>query len=159
MKRTKDEVIGVVFSKLKPSREHIFADIGCGTGAVSKFFSPYVEKVYAVDLRLSDEVKSLGGNVLALEMDGREFLERYDVDIVFIGGTKGLDEMLEKCRAKRVAVNSARIEVANLAIRKMKEKGIFKEALIVNIQKSYELAGGTAFKPLNPVFVIVGSNE
>jgi len=38
----------------------------------------------------------------------------------------------------------------------MKNMEIFKEMLIVNVSKSYELAGGTAFKNLNPVFIIIG---
>ena len=39
----------------------------------------------------------------------------------------------------------------------MKKLEIFTEMLIVNVSKSYELAGLTAFKSLNPVFIVVGS--
>ncbi len=164
MKYTKDEVAGVVFSKLMPSQEDIFVDIGSGTGRVSAFFAPYVRKVFAVERNpeaFKESKKILAGfeNVEVLNMDGKEFLRDYDYSIVFFGGTKGIEEMLEiACRkVKKIAVNAARIEVASMIVEKMKELGVFREALIVNVSKSYELAGKTAFKGLNPVFMIVGS--
>ncbi|MET1123804.1 MAG: methyltransferase domain-containing protein [Archaeoglobaceae archaeon] len=159
MKSTKVEVAGVVFSKLRPSRSDVFADIGCGSGSVSAFFAPYVREVYAVDLKLSEEAKERlknFENVHVLEMDGLEFLETHEVDLAFFGGTKGIEEMLEVCRARRIVVNAARIEVAVRVSRKMKELGIFDELLMVSVAKGYELAGGTAFRYLNPVFVVCG---
>jgi precorrin-6B methylase 2 len=91
-------------------------------------------------------------------MDALKFLREFEYDVVFFGGTKGIEEALEIAaeRAGKIAVNAARIEIAVKVMSKMKELGIFKEMLIVNISKSYELAGGMAFKNLNPVFVVVG---
>ncbi len=159
MKVTKEEIIGVLFAKLKPRSDDVFADIGCGTCTVSNFFAEYVSKVYAVDI---DE-RVIGSarvreNVEVLHMHGLEFLSNYDYDIVFFGGTKDIGEMLEVVsgRARRVAVNVARVEKASEVIQIMRRLGMFEEALIVNVSKSYDLAGLTAFRPLNPVFVIVG---
>lgn len=163
-KRTKDEIIGIVFSKLRPNADSIFADIGCGTGAVSEFFARFVKKVYAVE---SDEeafeiaknrLKDYK-NVEVIKTDGFEFLKEHEVDIVFFGGTRGIERMLEICRAKRVVVNAARIEIATEVMKKMKELGIFREMIIANISRSYELAGLTAFRNENPVFIIFGSRE
>jgi len=94
-------------------------------------------------------------------MDGVDFLKKYDYDIVFIGGTKKIEEMLEiACKkAKRIAVNAARIEIALKAFEKMKSLKFECEILALGIWKSYELAGGTAFKPLNPVFMVVGCSS
>jgi len=163
MKATKEEVIGIVFSKLKPSKEDIFADIGCGTGSVSEFFAPYVKLVYAVDIDQNAIVESMSRlkkyeNVVVMKLSGEEFLRKYEYDIVFFGGTKNIDTCLEIAtkKASKIVVNAARIEVADEVIRKMKDLNVFKEALIVNVMKSYELAGLTAFKSLNPVFVIYG---
>jgi len=159
-KFTKEEILGVVFSKLRPSLQDVFADVGCGSGAVTEFFAPYVKKAYAVDLEISEETRSRLErleNVVLMEMDGREFLKKYRPDLVFIGGTRGVEEMLEHCSARRVVVNAARIEVALSVAKKMKEKGTFREIVLVNAAKSYELAGGLAFRPLNPVFVVFGS--
>lgn len=165
MKETKEEVIGVVFSKLKPERTEVFADVGCGSGAVSRFFSRYVSKVYAVDqdpraVEAARRTLRNAGNVEVVLSSGLDFLKdrRYGYDVVFFGGTKGIEKMLgvAAVRAKRVAVNAARLEVAANVVRRMRELGIFREALAVNVARGYELAGGTAFKPLNPVFVIYG---
>jgi cobalt-precorrin-6B (C15)-methyltransferase len=38
----------------------------------------------------------------------------------------------------------------------MQDMGIFEEAVHVQVAKSYPLAGDVAFKPLNPVYIIVG---
>lgn len=160
-KYTKNEVIGVVFSKLKPDKSKVFADIGCGSGAVTEFFAPYVAKAYAVDsgveaIKQAQERLREFENVEVICSDGREFLESHKVDLVFFGGTKGIETMLEVCRVERVVVNAARIDVAVKVAEKMKELGIFEEIVVVNVAKSYELAGGLAFKPLNPVFVVCG---
>lgn len=163
-KRTKEEVIGIVFSKIKPEKNEIFADIGCGTGSVSEFFSHYVSKVYAVEADENafefarEKLRNLR-NVEVLKMHGYEFLKSYDYDIAFFGGTKDIERMLEVCKAKKVVVNAARLEVAIEVMKKMKELGIFRELILVNISKSYELANATAFKPLNPVFIVFGSRE
>ncbi|MEM0203710.1 MAG: ATP-binding cassette domain-containing protein [Archaeoglobaceae archaeon] len=163
-KRTKDEIIGIVFSKLKPDANSVFADIGCGTGTVSEFFARFVKKVYAVEsdadaFEVAKEKLKRYENVEVVKSDGFEFLRDHELDIVFFGGTKGIDRMLEVCKAKRIVVNAARIEVATEVMKKMKELGIFKEMIIANVSRSYELAGLTAFKNENPVFIIFGSRE
>lgn len=164
-KVTKSEIIGVIFSKLQPEGNDIFADVGCGTGAVSQFFSQYVLKTYAVDedyeaveiteKRLKDNKTT---NVEVIHSSGSDFLERYDYDIVFFGGTRQIADMLDIAanKSRKIVVNLARLEIALEVIQKMKELNIFNEALVVNVAKSYELAGGTAFKSINPVFMVVG---
>ncbi len=164
-KVTKNEVIGVLFSKLQPEGNDIFADVGCGTGAVSQFFSPYTSKVYAVDedyeavkrteKRLKDNKIE---NVEVVHSDGLDLLKNCDYDLVFFGGTKQIGDMLEVAakNVRKMVVNLARIEIAVEVIRKMEELNIFKEALTVNVARSYDLAGGTAFKSVNPIFMVVG---
>lgn len=163
-KKTKDEIIGIVFAKMGPEGNEIFADIGCGTGSVSSFFARFVKKVYAVDeskeaVELAREKLKKFGNVEVLQMNGLEFLKTYDCDLAFFGGTRNIEEMLELCRAKKIVVNAARIEVATAVMKKMKELGIFREMIIANISRSYELASATAFRSENPVFIIFGSRE
>jgi len=159
MNVTKEEVIGILFAKLKPRREEIFADIGCGSCTVSNFFADYVSKVYAVDVD-EDVIRNakVKENVKLLHMHGLEFLKKHDYNIVFFGGSKDIEEMLEVVskKARRITVNLARIETAYKVIHTMKELGIFKEALIINVSKSYELAGLTAFRTINPIFMVVG---
>lgn len=162
-KFTKDEVVGVVFSKLNPEREWTFADIGSGSGRVAEFFSKYVRKVYAVerDSMLISKLhnKFKGTNIEVVSEDGYDFLLSNNPDCVFFGGTFGILEMLEVCSARRVAINCARMDVALSVAEKMRDLGIFREIVAVNISRSYELAGGIAFKALNPVFVVVGDAD
>ncbi|WP_456369415.1 rRNA adenine N-6-methyltransferase family protein [Geoglobus sp.] len=159
-KFTKDEVIGVVFSKLRPERDWVVADVGSGSGRVADFLSRYVRLVYAVELdpELSEILRRrfAGSNVEVVNSHGYDFLKENEVDGVFFGGTKGIERMLDVCRAKRVVVNCARMDVAVEVVRKMKELGIFREVVMVNASIGYELAGGIAFRAINPVFVVVG---
>ncbi len=161
MKFTKEEVIGVAFSKLRPKRGDVFADVGCGSGAVAEFFSPYVKKVYAVDVdeeafKSSKERLANFDNVEVLKMHGKDFLESFEYDIAFIGGTKDLEDMLKVCSARRFVISAARMEVVLLAKKVLEELGKFEEVVIVNVSRSYDLAGGTAFRNINPVFLVVG---
>jgi len=161
MKFTKEEVIGVAFAKLKPKREEVFADIGAGSGRVTEFFLPYVRKAYSVEMneevceKLKEKFEGIE-NVEVLNMDGSDFFREYDCDVAFIGGTKNLEEMLEICNAERFVISAARMEVALKAKEVLRKRGMFREIVIVNVAKSYELAGGTAFKNVNPVFLVVG---
>ncbi|MEM2817688.1 MAG: cobalt-precorrin-6Y C(15)-methyltransferase, partial [Archaeoglobaceae archaeon] len=131
---------------------------------VSEFFAKFVKKVYAVEsdadaFEIAKEKLKSYENVEVVKSDGFEFLKEHELDIVFFGGTRGIDRMLEVCKAKRIVVNAARIEVATEVMKKMKELGIFKEMIIANVSRSYELAGLTAFRNENPVFIIFGSRE
>ncbi len=163
LKATKDEIIGIVIEKLRPSRSKSVADIGFGTGRVSERLAELFKLVYAVekDYKAFSSFKPKTSNIKPLNMHGVDFLRDYNVDKAFFGGTSRITEMLEIAKKNEsinstVVVNAARIGVAAEVIRKMRELGIFKEALIVNISKSYELAGDIAFKNLNPVFIVVG---
>ena len=117
------------------------------------------DRVYAVDID-EDVIRDakVKENVRLLHMHGLEFLKKYSYDLVFFGGSKDIEEMLRVAskKARRIVVNLARIEIAYKVIHTMRELGIFKEALIINVSKSYELAGLTAFKTINPIFMIVG---
>ncbi len=159
-KFTKDEVMGVAFSKLRPERDWVVADVGSGSGRVADFLSKYVRLVSAVELDpgLSENLRQrfAGSNVEVVNSHGYDFLKENEVDGVFFGGTRGIERMLEVCRAKRVVVNCARMDVAVEVVRKMKELGIFREVVMVNASIGYELAGGIAFRAINPVFVVVG---
>ncbi len=163
MKVTKDEIIGIVLKKLEPNKEETVADIGFGSGKVSLEFSKYFKFVYAVDIdeNAIKNFKPESRNIAVIKSHGMDFLRENSVDKAFFGGTKDIEKMLEialenKSIRSIVIVNAARIGVATRVINKMKELGIFREALIVNISKSYELAGDIAFKNLNPVFIVVG---
>jgi len=163
---TKDEIISIVLDKLSPDKNEIFADIGFGTGRVSLKASKLFRKVFSVDIReelvndFREVVKDLGiRNIDVIHSHGKDFLEsREKIDKIFFGGTKDIEDMLDTVskKSKTFVVNLARMDVASRVIERMKELEIYRESLIVNISRGYELAGGIAFRSHNPVFIVVG---
>lgn len=166
---TKKEIIAIVLEKLKLNKSETFVDVGCGTGSVSLAATNVAHHVIAIDERpeaiaiakkcfedahVADKVTliagtapdSLGGLNVRMEK-------------AFIGGTKNFKANIEflRPRCKRLVLNAARIEVASEAIEYMKNIGIYKESLLINISKGYELKGYTAYRAENPVFMVVGT--
>ena len=166
---TKSEIIAIAIEKLQISYGEAFADIGCGTGSVSIAASKKTNKIIAVDQRFTStetakqNFSEAGVSALVTLLHGEapDVLEAYEnaIDKAFIGGTKNLrrtiDFLVPSC--KRFVLNAARLEVTANAIGFMKEIGVFKEALLINIAKGHELENLTAFAPYNPVFMVVGS--
>ena len=167
---TKLEIAHLSLQKLEPRRGDVFLDVGCGTGLISILASEWASKVYAVDgceeaVRTAEKnIQRCGAtNIQVIKGEAPDVLRTLEkVDCAFVGGTKRIEETLEvlsEIVTRKVVVNVARLEVASLVVEKMKELSIFKEALLVQISKGYELMGGLAFRAYNPVFVIVGSME
>jgi cobalt-precorrin-6B (C15)-methyltransferase len=167
---TKPEIIAITIAKLKLNPGDTFCDIGCGTGAVSIAASRFADTIYAIDVReeavlvaeqnfaaagITDKVTLVHGEAAEAIAD----LLPARIDCAFIGGTKNVESVLAGLCAKvrgRVVANAARIETAARIIGCMKSLGIFEEVIHVQISKGYELVGETAFKPINPVYVVVG---
>jgi len=162
VKATKDEISGVVLSKLLPRKGDVLVDVGCGSGSFASFIAPYVGKVITVEVDpvAAEACRGAVASVPGVELisgDAMEVLEGEEYDLVFFGGTQGIESMLPiaLAKARKIVVNAARMEVAQECIRIMREEECFDEALVVNISKSYDLAGGTAFRSLNPVFMVI----
>jgi cobalt-precorrin-6B (C15)-methyltransferase len=160
---TKEEVLAIALFKLGLEKDDIVLDIGCGTGTVSLAVSKSTKKVVAIDRRkgaidvASANIKGYE-NIELREGEAKALIpEIPSFNKAFVGGTGDLGEILNLIKdCDRIVLNAARIEVASMAITVMKNLEIFKEALVINVAKSYDLAGGIAFKPLNPVFMVVG---
>lgn len=165
---TKPETIAIVISKLNLAPDCVFCDIGCGTGAVSIAASNFAGEIYAIDIRaeatreaernfrdagISDRATLVHGEA------SRMIADLPEIDCAFVGGTKNIEDVLRELCTRlrgRVVANAARIETAARIIKCMKSLGIFEEVLHVQVSKGYELAGETAFKPMNPVYIVVG---
>jgi len=165
---TKAEIIAIALDKLQIEDGETFADIGCGTGNVSKAAARFTDKIIAVDKRsqaievtkknLSDASIS---TVTLLCGEAPDVLHPYRdaIDKAFIGGTtdfkRVIDFLIPHCT--RLVLNAVRIELAAEAIWYLKDAGIYDEALLINIARARELEGLTTFSPYNPVFMVVGS--
>lgn len=166
---TKDELIAIALDKLQLKKGETFVDVGCGTGSVSLAASKFTSHIIAIDKRFEAIERArkcfkdagVTHNVTFIAGTAPEALEGLNVSMekAFIGGTKNFKAIIEFLlpRCKRLVLNAARIAVASDAIEYMKSVGIYEESLLIIISKGYELKGFTAYRPNNPVFMVVGS--
>jgi cobalt-precorrin-6B (C15)-methyltransferase len=164
---TKDEIMAISIHKLGLQSGDIFVDIGCGTGKVAVHAAPFVRKVYAVDIReeavrcTCEETARCGMTNIEISCEhGADLLMRLPhVDCAFIGGSQDLSRILTLLAEKRVrsvVVNAVLLSTLYEAISTMERLGIFREAVHVMVSRSSPLGGGLMFRPLDPVFIIVG---
>lgn len=161
---TQEENIHIAMGKLNIQPGDVFLDIGCGSGAVSLAASRFTDKVFGIDVR--EEAVQISR---ALVPAGRFFLgDAGDVlptlpgvDRCFIGGTRCIEKFFPRLLEKAapgcvIVVDLARIGIAARVASMMKEAGIFQELIQIQISRGYELAGDTALKPTNPIFMVIG---
>jgi len=164
---TQDEIMAVSLAKLGISPGDRIADIGCGTGKIAIAASRVAEHVYAIDRRpeavayAREEAAAAGaGNVEFFEGDAVDILQGIDhLDAAFVGGSRRLPEVLDLLAGRvqgRIVVNAVMLGTASEAIASMQRLGIFLEAVHLQVSRSAGIAGGVMFKPINPVYVIVG---
>ena len=142
----------------------LFLDVGCGSGAISLAASRYTDRIYGLDRRpeaveLSQGLVPSGRFLLG---EAEEIIPRLPaVDRCFIGGTRGIDHFLPLLLEKAspgcvIVIDLARISIASRVAELMKNEGIFREMLQIQINRGYDLAGDIALKPINPIFMVIG---
>ena len=167
---TREEIVAVSLAKLSLGRGDVFVDIGCGTGAVSVQAAPRVMQVYAVDLReeavacTRDAARDRGiANIDVRLGHGADLLSELPrADALFIGGSRDLAQVLSLAAEKKVraiVVNAVLFRTFHEAVTTMQDLGIFSEVVQVMVARSYPLAGGLMFRPLDPVWIIVGGSS
>ncbi|KQC03861.1 MAG: cobalt-precorrin-6Y C(15)-methyltransferase [Methanoculleus sp. SDB] len=164
---TQDEIMAISLFKLGLREGDIVADIGCGTGRVSRELAKTAGRVIAIDRRpeaaactreyaAEAEVGNLdvylGEAVDILPLQG-------PLDCAFVGGSGNLETVLDILAAqvrRTIVVNAVLLDTVFRAACAMQTLGIFYEVVHVQVSRSYSLAGGIALKPINPVYIIVG---
>ena len=164
---TQDEVMAVSLFKLGINEGDVMADVGCGTGKISIQASGRCSHIYAIDRRAEAiayaerEIENAGReNITLLHGDAVHALDEIDaLDCAFVGGSGNIETVLEKLAEKvhgRIVVNAVLLDTVSRTVAKMKELGIFVEVIHLQVSRSYELVGDIMFKPIHPVFIIVG---
>lgn len=164
---TQDEIMAVSLFKLGIRDGDVMADVGCGTGKIAIQASERCSHVHAIDRRSEAvayarrEIAGAGReNITLIHGDAAEMLDGIDeLDCAFVGGSGNIETVLAKLSEKvqgRIVVNAVLLDTVSRTVRTMKELGIFKEALHVQVSRSHDLAGDMMFTPIHPVFILVG---
>lgn len=164
---TQDEVMAVSLFKLRINEGDVMADVGCGTGKISIQASGRCSRIYAIDRRaeaIEYAQREIGNaeaeNVSLMHGDAVRALDEIDaLDCAFVGGSGNIERVLDKLAGKvrgRIVVNAVLLDTVSRTVAKMKELDIFVEVIHLQVSRSYELVGDIMFKPIHPVFIIVG---
>ncbi|MDH7509537.1 MAG: precorrin-6Y C5,15-methyltransferase (decarboxylating) subunit CbiT [Methanolinea sp.] len=164
---TKDEVMAVALAKLDLQPGDRFMDIGCGTGKIAIHAARQVASVYAIDKR-KEAIEYARREAEGAGVTNIEFLEGNAADLLpglpradaaFIGGSGDLDRVLSLLagsKVRSIVVNAVKIDTVAAAISLMRELGIFREAVLVQVSHANPVGTGYMWKPAHPVAVIVG---
>lgn len=164
---TQDEVMAISLYKLALRDGDTIADVGCGTAKVAIEASRSCGRVYAIDSR-DEAVEAALHNVAASHADKVLVVKGKATDVLpglgrldgaFIGGSQDLDEVLHMLAGQvtgRIVVNAVLLRTLHQAVSVMQGLGIFEEVVQVSVSRSYPLADSFMFRPIDPVYIIVG---
>ena len=142
-------------------------EIGCGTGKVSIAAAQQAKKIVSLDKRpeaitTAQEAAEKSGikNIEFFCTDAFDYLASDRIfDCAFIGGTQQLIRilpLLAKKVKRTIVINAVLLSTLAQAVATLQELGIFCEVVQVQVSRSHEIAGSIMFKPIDPVYIIVG---
>lgn len=164
---TQDEIMAVSLQKLCLRSTDTVLEIGCGTGKVSVAMAKIVQQVDSLDLRpeavaCAEETARAASvcNIGFSCTEATEYLRHGNVyDCAFLGGTKNLLAILPvlaKHVKRTIVINAVLLSTVGDAVSALQELGLFCEVVQVQISRSHAIAGSVMFRPIDPVFIIVG---
>jgi len=165
---TQDEIMAISLFKMGLKSDDTVLDLGCGSGKISIAAAGVAKTVYSVDRRTEAieytkkaAAESGRKNIEFYCGEGLKFLESSPVfDCAFVGGTKGIESMLPILARKVrriIVVNAVLVNSLAAVTATMNDLGIFREVILVQVSRSKQLGKSMMFKPIDPVYVIVGS--
>jgi cobalt-precorrin-6B (C15)-methyltransferase len=165
---TQDEVMAVSLFKMGLHHGDVMLDCGCGTGKVAIAAAQVAKTVYAVDWRpeairyARQEAAAAGmANIKFFCGEASKFLAGdRTFDCAFVGGSKEIEEILPVLvqRVRRtIVVNAVMVSTLSCVVETMQRLGIFREAVQVQVSRSHPIAGSIMFRPIDPIYIVVGS--
>lgn len=165
---TQDEIMAVSLFKMGITANDTVLDLGCGTGKVSIAAAGRAKKVYAIDRRpeaIAYTTKAAAGagvkNIEFFCGEAADFLVSAPVvDCAFVGGSQQIETILPVLATKVrrvIVVNVVLLSTLTVVTATMQSLGIFREALHVQVSRSHALGKSVMFKPIDPVYIIVGA--
>jgi cobalt-precorrin-6B (C15)-methyltransferase len=167
---TQDEIMAVSLFKLGLRSTDTVIEIGCGTGKVSIAVAQLAKKIVSLDKRpeaitTAQEAAQKSGihNIEFFCTDAVDYLASdCTFDCAFVGGTQQLNRillLLAKKVTRTIVINAVLISTLAEAVATLQELGIFCEVVQVQVSRSHEIAGSIMFKPIDPVYIIVGKAD
>ncbi|AOY75464.1 precorrin-6Y C5,15-methyltransferase (decarboxylating) subunit CbiT [Clostridium formicaceticum] len=168
---TKEEVRAVVLSKLRLKEDHIFVDVGAGTGSVSIEAALKLSrgKVYAIEYKeealslLEVNAKAFGvENLEVLKGRAEEELKKIKgFDRIFVGGSGGeihwiLDYALEHLSKEgRIVITAVTLETLTEGFKALKKKEYKDvEVVSVGVSKGRSTGNYTLMEAQNNIYVL-----
>ena len=169
---TKEEIRALTISKARLKEGLNVIDVGCGTGGLTieaALQVGYKGRVFSIDeddeavkLTISNVEKFDAQDIVkVLKGKAPEALADLPmVDVVIIGGTKGLGEIIPVAYAKlkehgRIVVNAILLETGFKALDAIKKAGFTEiDVTQINVAKGKNIDGGTMMLARNPITVI-----
>jgi cobalt-precorrin-6B (C15)-methyltransferase len=164
---TQDEIMAVSLFKLGLRSTDTVLEIGCGTGKVSIAAAQQAKKIFSIDKRpeaikiaRESAQKTTIHNIEFFCTDAADFLESDRIfDCAFVGGTHHLARilpLLAKKVRRTIVINAVLLSTLAQAVTTLQQLDIFCEVVQVQVARSHEISGSIMFKPIDPVYVIVG---
>jgi cobalt-precorrin-6B (C15)-methyltransferase len=160
--------MAVALFKLGLCAGDLVLDIGCGTGKVSIAAARQGAHVAAIDrraeaIRFAKNAAKREG-VITIEFvcgEAHDFLasDSRIFDCAFVGGSHAIAEFLPVLaqRVRRnIVVNAVLVSTLQTTVETMQDLGVFSEVILVQIARSHRISESIMFKPIDPVYVIVG---
>ena len=169
---TKEEIRALTISKARLKEGFYVVDVGCGTGGLTieaALQVGYKGRVFSIDeddeavkLTISNVEKFDAQDIVkVLKGKAPEALADLPmVDVVIIGGTKGLEEIIPVAYTKlkehgRIVVNAILLETGFSALDAIKKAGFTEiDVIQINVAKGKNIDGGTMMLARNQITVI-----
>jgi cobalt-precorrin-6B (C15)-methyltransferase len=169
---TKEEIRVLTVSKARLKEGFYVIDVGCGTGGLTVEAAlqvGYKGRVFAIDedeeaARLTtSNVQKFDAQDIVKVMKGKApeaLADLPKVDVVIVGGTKNLREIIPAAYAKlkkhgRIVVNAILLETASTALEEIRKAGFAEiDVTQVNVAKGKVIDSGTMMLARNPITII-----
>lgn len=162
---TKEEIRAISIGKLQLNGEDIVLDIGCGSGGMTVEMAKRCKFVYSVDISedaINTTLKNLKKfnitNCKVIKGRAEDIIPKLNFNKVFIGGTKNIEEILNRLIEKntgKIVANTIVLQNAVKILNYFEDRENYS-VNIVNVVVSYGKKAGPGYMMLskNPINII-----